>query len=373
VEPAFDVVVVGGGLVGAALGYELARSGARTLLVDRRDLGRATDAGAGILSAETTVVDDDAWFELAMAAARHYRELVPALTEAGARDPGYTTCGSLRVAFREWDDEVFSTTTELIERRVGAAVKRVTDDEARVMFPPLGPTRGALYNPHAARVDGRLMCGALLDAGRHHGLSLRTGGVSRLAVEDGSVGAVETERDRITCGAVVVAGGAWTPELGAQLGIVLPVAPMRGQILHVRLEGVETAGWPIVAPVLSYYVVPWPGGRLAVGGTMEPEAGFDARPTAGGIQGLLSEVTQLAPGLGDATFLEVRVGLRPVALDDAPILGRLPGVTNAFVATGHGANGLLLGPYSARLVASAVLGQPAPELDRFSAARFTSG
>jgi D-amino-acid dehydrogenase len=106
---------------------------------------------------------------------------------------------------------------------------------------------------------------------------------------------------------------------------------------------------------------------------MEPEAGFEARPTVGGVHGLISEVVQLAPALAAATFLEVRVGLRPVAADDAPILGRLPGLDNAFVATGHGANGLLLGPHTAHLVAAAVLGPDPRELEPFSPSRFSPG
>jgi D-amino-acid dehydrogenase len=370
-DPAFDVVVVGGGLVGAALGYELAGAGARTLLVDRRDPGRATDAGAGILSPETIAVEDDAWFALAMAAGAHYRELVPALSATGAEDTGYRECGSLRVAFREWDDDLFETTAALIRARAGDVVRPISDDEARAMFPPLGPTRAVLHNPRAARVDGRQITRALVAAARHRGLFLRTGDVTRLHRAGSRVVTVETDRETVDCGAVVVAGGAWTPALGSQLGCMLPVSPVRGQIVHLRLERTDTDGWPVVQPVLSYYVVPWPEGRLAVGGTMEPEAGFEVRSTAGGVRGLLSEVLQLAPGLGSATFLEVRVGLRPVSADDAPILGQLPGLENAFVATGHGANGLLLGPYSARLVAEAVLGRTPSELAPFSPSRFS--
>jgi D-amino-acid dehydrogenase len=370
VADGYDVVVVGGGLVGASLGYELATAGARTLLVDRHDVGRATDAGAGILSPETIAVDDDAWYALAVAAGEHYRALVPALVATGADDVGYEECGSLRVAFREWDDDLFASTAAVIAARAGGVVQPVSDDEARTMFPPLGPVRAALHNPRAARVDGRLMTRAVLHGARVRGVFRRTGSVTGVVCDGDRVVAVETDRARVPCGAVVVAGGAWTPELGAQLGVELPVAPMRGQIVHLRMEVGSTASWPILQPVLSYYAVPWPDGRVAVGGTMEPDAGFDVRVTAAGVHGLLSEITQLAPGLGDATLADVRVGLRPVSVDDSPILGALPGLANAFVATGHGANGLLLGPYSARLVARAILGDPVPELASFSPIRF---
>jgi D-amino-acid dehydrogenase len=187
------------------------------------------------------------------------------------------------------------------------------------------------------------------------------------------VTAVHSGRDSIPCDAVVIAGGAWTPALATRLDVDIPVRPVRGQIVHLRLPLVETGAWPIVSPILSQYLVPWPDGRVVVGATVEPDAGFDARPTAAGMRQLFSEMLRLAPGLADATFLEVRAGLRPVSADDAPVLGRLPGWENAYVCTGHGANGLLLGPYSARLVADQVTGSPPPtDLTPFGVERFAT-
>jgi D-amino-acid dehydrogenase len=178
----------------------------------------------------------------------------------------------------------------------------------------------------------------------------------------------------VTSDAVVIAGGAWTPAVADQLAVHIPVAPVRGQIVHVRLEGVDTDSWPIVSPLLSQYILPWPGGRLVVGATVEPDAGFDARVTAAGMRQLFGEMLRLAPGVGDATFVEIRAGLRPTSADDAPVLGRLPGWENAYVCTGHGANGLLLGPYSAHLVAALVAGRaPAMDITPFGVERFATG
>src|SRR5690349_10793228 len=101
-----DVVVVGGGLVGTACAYELARDGHRVTVVDRHDAGRATDAGAGILSPET-MSGPAPFVALAELAGEHYRTLVPQLADAGAPDPLYDVCGALRIAFREFDDSYF--------------------------------------------------------------------------------------------------------------------------------------------------------------------------------------------------------------------------------------------------------------------------
>src|SRR4051812_18933052 len=102
-----DIVVVGGGLVGAACAYELARDGHRVVVIDRHDTGRATDAGAGILSPETMGGLPAPFLDLADQGGAHYRSLIPALAEAGGPDPSYAVCGALRIAFRDFDDEAF--------------------------------------------------------------------------------------------------------------------------------------------------------------------------------------------------------------------------------------------------------------------------
>jgi D-amino-acid dehydrogenase len=144
--------------------------------------------------------------------------------------------------------------------------------------------------------------------------------------------------------------------------------PIRGQIVHLDVPGHDTATWPIVQPVFGYYMVPWNDRRVAVGATVE-DAGFEPHVTAGGVHEVLRETLRVMPGLASAQLREVRVGLRPASADDAPILGRV--LDDVYVATGHGANGLLLGPISGRLVADCVLDRESElDLAPFSPARF---
>ncbi len=140
------------------------------------------------------------------------------------------------------------------------------------------------------------------------------------------------------------------------LGVRIPVQPLKGQIVHLSLPDTDSRAWPIVQPVLGFYLVPWPDGRVSCGGTMEAAAGFDHRATADGLLQLLRECLRTAPGMAQATVAEVRVGLRPASLDGLPVVGRLPGWSNGYAATGHGAEGLLLGPFSARILAEQMLG-----------------
>jgi D-amino-acid dehydrogenase len=379
----YDVVVIGGGLAGSCVAYHCADAGARTLLVDRRDPGRATDAGAGILSPETNKHPLDAWDTLVRACGRYYPQLVAALSDRGASDSGYDRCGLLTLALADWDLDEFDSAARLIldrQDRHGPPAEgplcEVSPDEAKALYPPLGRVTRALWHPGAARVDGRLMNAAVLAAAGARGLATMTGDAS-LVLAGGRVDAVDVAGERVPCGGAVIAGGAWSEVFAAPLGCDLPVAPARGQIVHLQVPGGGTGAWPILQPLLGMYQVPWPDGRVAVGATVEPEAGFDPRPTAAGLRLVFSEVLRVAPGLADAGLVEVRVGLRPVSVDDLPIVGPVPGWANVHVATGYGANGLLLSPYCGRGVAEAALGRPADAvLAPFGAGRFplaTSG
>jgi D-amino-acid dehydrogenase len=358
-KPGFDLAVIGGGLVGLCLAYEALGAGARVVLFDRGDRGRATDAGAGILAAEAaclTKPDNQPWRELATASARHWRDLVGELGAQGAPDTGFAECGYLLVSYRPGDDQAMEWAARALAEHCGPAATEVPAEQARSMFPVLGPLRRCLWLPQAARVDGRRAAAAVRQAAARRGLEVRAEAVEALSFSGRRALGVRVGGEEVPAGAVAVAGGAWSAELASQLGVSLPVGPQKGQIVHLELPGADTAGWPVVQPVLGHYLVAWPGGRVACGGTVEPAAGFDARPTAGAARELLSECLSVAPGLAQASLLELRAGLRPASADELPVLGRLPGWDNVFVATGHGANGLLMGPYSAKLVAAQALG-----------------
>ena len=367
-----DVAVVGGGLVGTALAYELVGLGADVVLVDRHHPGRATDAGAGILSAETTWNPDAAWFSFGMAAAAHYRSLIARLADDGGPDTGYAQCGLLLVANEPGEDDWFATQADLALARSPDVVSEVTPDQATALFPLLGQVRRALHNRAAARIDGRLITAALLEAALRRGLRRLDATVTALRLSGDRVVGIDTDAGAVSCGAVAVAGGAWSPPFGEQLAVSLPVRPAKGQIVHMQLPASPDSGqWPIVSPVLTHYLVAWPGGRVACGGTYEPDALFDIRPTVAGLAELLRGCLALAPGLGQATVVDVRVGLRPASVDGLPVLGPVPGWNGIQVVTGHGTEGLLLGPYSAALVARGLLGEPVPgELRPFAVDRF---
>jgi D-amino-acid dehydrogenase len=213
------------------------------------------------------------------------------------------------------------------------------------------------------------MAAALRSAATARGVGFVNGTVHGVAAGMDGVGtgrhvtSLEVEgHHNVEGAALAVAGGAWTAAMGEWLGQQLPVGPTKGQIVHLGVEA-DTGDWPIVQPLLTHYLVPWPGGRVACGGTFEPGAGYSVGVTAAGLAELLRECLIIAPGLADATYRETRVGLRPTSADDHALVGAIPSWSNVWVATGHGANGLLQGPYSARVLAHRIAGTGLPDVE----------
>ena len=371
----YDAIVIGGGVVGASTAYHLVRAGVRTLLVERRDAGRATDAGAGILSTAANADDPDPVERFEARAAGYYPALVEHLGADVADDTGYAVCGSLTVAIEE--DELAHL------RQIMAGVRRwraakdhgygeVGPTEAKALFPPLARVEGAIHCGRGARVDGRLLASALLRAAKTRGLEVRDAPVEEVVVERSGVRGVRSGGERIACEHVVIAAGAWSRALGGRLGIEIPVEPQRGQIVHLGLAGVDTGAWPIVLAFRGHYIVPWTDGRVVVGATRETGSGFAPHTTAAGVVEVLTEALRVAPGLAEAEIREIRVGLRPASRDGLPILGPVPGIPSLLLATGHGAVGLQLGPYSGKVVAGMIAQSEAEtEIRPFSLARFT--
>jgi D-amino-acid dehydrogenase len=358
---AHDVVVIGGGIVGAALALHTTERGMRTLLLDASRPGRASDAGAGIVSPATNTRDGEAWFALASAAAAAYPALVDRLAAAGVGDTGYRRVGELVVAMRPAEaEQLVAEAPRLIRRSPALALVDAADAIRR--YPVLGTPLAALYAPDAAQVDGRLLTAGLVTAAHRAGATIERAEVGGLLLAGQRVVGVRADGDEIAAGTVVIAGGAWSASLADELGLPARVAPQRGQIAHLRTGRDDVGSWPVLAAVADHYQVPWPDGRVAVGATRETGSGFDARVTAGGVCQVLTDALRLAPGLANAELAEVRVGLRPLTADLLPLLGPLPGWDGVFVAAGHGPTGLTLGPFTAGLVADLVTGEP-PAID----------
>ena len=377
----YDAIVIGGGIVGMSTAYHLVCGGASTLLIDRKDTGRATDAGAGILSPATNTRDPDPWLRLASLAVKYYPGLIQNLRAEQDGETGFATCGMMIVAVSDDERQPFAIARQRIFNRrtrrgepAAADLYEISSEEARSRFPALADVQGAIYYREAARVDGRRLTAALRRAAEARGLAVQHAGVERLHTRNDAVTGVITDGRTIPAGRVAIAGGAWSHAFGRQLNVHIPVEPQRGQIIHLGLPATtDTSSWCIITALRGHYMVPWPDNRVVVGATRETGSGFAPRTTAAGVREVLSEALRVAPGLAAAEIREIRVGLRPCTEDLLPVLGPVPSTRNVYLATGHGPTGLQLGPYSGKLIADLMLNKDlTTDIDPYQITRFLS-
>ncbi len=347
----YDCIVIGGGIVGAAAARALAARGRRILLLDRgMPGGEASGAAAGMLAPQIEASADDPLLPLALAARDRYPELVAELDRRTGVNVGYRTGGITLVAFGEARAAELKAQVDA-QRAMGLDAEWLDRPALARRHPGIGPAAtGALLAPRDACVNNVTLTAALLaDAARYGAEIADHEEATEVVITARRVVAVATARRRYSTGAAVVAAGAWSPALKG-LPRRLPVEPVRGQMALVTWPPREPAGILFGRHV---YVVPR-GDDALLGSTME-RAGFEKDTTAGGLAHVFEETAALLPALLAQRVRSVWAGLRPMTPDGRPLIGVDPEVARLVYATGHGRNGILLGPLTGEIVRDLVL------------------
>jgi glycine oxidase len=363
-----DVLVVGGGIIGTLCALDLARRGLAVTVVERGRPGReASWAGAGILSPIYPWRYPDALGHLVQRSLLLYPDLVRDLMAVSGVDPQLRRTGLVIPVFRaaEWADLAPALPWST---RFGWRAERLSAAETMAVEPCLSErVAGAVYWPNVAQVRNPRLARAAEVAARAAGVTFRTGeDVTGFTREGDRVVAVHIGAGRLAAGRFLLAAGSWSGELGAQAGLDLPVAPVKGQILLLR----DAPGR--LKRIIKHdraYLVPRADGRVLVGATMEM-AGFDRRTTLEALHFLSGALLDLAPPLAGAEVERHWMGFRPGTPDGLPYIGRAPGVDNLYVATGHYRNGVILAPATAEAVGCLIAGEAPPvSLEAFAVDR----
>ncbi|MGQ9370595.1 glycine oxidase ThiO [Azospirillum sp. ST 5-10] len=351
-----SVAVIGGGIVGLAVGWRLAGAGCRVDVFDAGTAGRgATWAAAGMLAAN---VEAEPGEQALLPLCRLSQSLWPAfaaeLEAASGQAVDLRGEGTLVIA-QTADDMARLRHHHAFGRSLGLTLEWLSGAETLRREPHLRPgLGGALFSPEDGQVDNRKVAAALVTAFRRAGGTLHEGrAVAEVTVAGGRATGVVVDGARHPADRVVLAAGAWSRRIpGVPAEALPPVRPVKGQMLALRMDPAA----PLLRHVVwtsNTYLVPRRDGRLIVGATVE-ERGFDERLTAGGVYALLEGVWRAVPGVEELPIDEMWVGFRPGSRDDAPVLGPTP-VENLVLATGHHRNGILLAPVTADAVARHVL------------------
>ncbi|MFT4415493.1 NAD(P)/FAD-dependent oxidoreductase [Fredinandcohnia humi] len=353
-------IVIGAGILGASTAYHLAKSGEQVIIIDRQDKGQATDAAAGIVCPWISQRRNKAWYNLAKSGAKYYATLIKELENDDETNTGYKKIGAISL---HTDQEKLDKMEErACNRRENAPeigeITRLTVNETQNQFPPLLERYSSVKISGAARVNGRALRNALIQAAKKHGAVFRTGSAS-LVTNDKNIVGVKVNEEVINANRVIVTAGVWANDILKPLGINFLVSFQKAQIVHLQIEDTETDNWPVVMPPNDQYILAFEGGRVVVGATHENEKEItDTRVTAGGLYEIFDKALAVAPGLSDATILETRVGFRPFTADFLPVIGPIPSYEGLYVANGLGASGLTIGPYLGMQLAKLVNGEP---------------
>lgn len=354
-----DVAIVGGGAIGCSVAYHAARRGARVVLLEAERLGSGSSGAlAGMLSGQGELEPPGPFLDLMLLGRDRHRKLSEELGEATGIDPGYLWDGALRTA-TDGAAEEFLASVYRLQKAEGLGAEWLTGDEARELEPALSPkVTAGLYLPDDGQVNPPQLVQALARGAVLRGAEVQEATrVSAFLVDGDRVTGVRTTRGEVSARTVVLAGGAFSNLLSEQLGVRLPLYPVKGQMLVTNM-------WPppITANVWdadNFYVVPKKDGRVIIGATEEP-AVHDRRTTLSGVARLSQAAVGLIPGLSDALFVGTWGGLRPGTPSGRPMLGPVEGWEGLLLATGHFRNGVLLSAVTGEIVSSLALGEKTP-------------
>lgn len=385
----YDVIVIGGGVIGASLTYYLSKLNQRVLQLERGDLCSGS-AGAtdGYITPHTK--QPGYHLDLALKSCELYETLAQDL-ESDIDIELDLHCGGIQACEDEMQWDLISQNARAFDEGSGFHVEMLDIEEARRLEPALSPKlRGALYSDVASSVNPFRLTQAYVDAAKKFGAQLRIQcEVTALLEDGGRIVGVETSQGSFYAGTVVNCCGSWGGQLAKLAGLDLPVVPKRGQIIVSEpvapmLNTVMQTG---IYPIIKYHPelitdervfrlgLAWgieqtKDGTLLIGGTREL-VGFDRGNTLEGIEAVLKQAIVYIPALRELKFIRAFSGLRPRTPDGLPILGRVKSRPGFAMCCGHEGDGIALAPITGKLMAEELtFGKTSFPIDACRAERF---
>lgn len=348
-----NVAIIGGGLIGMMSAHYLAKNGRKVTLFDRSATGSESSwAGGGILSPLYPWRYPQAVTDLAKVSQAHYPALAKMLCEETGIDPEWRQSGLMMLNLDSSEREEAVAWAQ----RNGYELHLIDAGEAVQLQPGLGSMESeSVWMPNIAQIRNPRLLKALRLLIEREGVELVEGHeVTEIQVVDSRVVGVIAGGDSYAAEQVVVAGGAWSGQIMASLGIELPVSPVKGQMLLYQappglLEHI----------ILSedHYLIPRADGRILAGSTLE-HRGFDKQTTAEALAELSEYAQRILPAIASYPVERQWAGLRPGTSDGVPFIGPCPGVEGLFVNAGHYRNGVVMGLASVELLVDMMLKRP---------------
>lgn len=354
-----DIIVIGGGVIGCSIAYELAIRGAAVQVFEREQIaGGASGAAAGMLAAQAEFITEASLLQLALKSRAMFPRLVKELKSRTGLEVGLIEHGLLRIARDSENAAKYSAYAEQ-QRQLGLIADWLGPGETQELEPSLtGIFTGSLHLPRDSQVIAPQLTFAYAAAAKSLGAEFREySEVQQLLYDGGRISGVRIRDEVIACRQVVVASSIQSSRLLQSAGYDLPLYPVKGECIAVR-----PTGPPLRRTIYTdrCYLVPKANGELLIGATVKPGR-VDSQVRLDGISTLIDEARQLIPALDQAEWLRCWSGLRPQTQTGLPYMGEHPEIEGLFIAAGHYRNGILLSPITGAIIADLIEAKPPAE------------
>ena len=365
------ITIVGGGVMGMSCAWRLAQRGIQVTLLEQGTLGKeASSAAIGALW-PSSMPTPGPLQRLHHESLRQYPHFVKELSETTQRSIGYMRRGKFELVT---SDRHLTQALKEVESASGSrsapegtpehqpVMEWLSPDEARQLEPHVAVGEfGALICHRSAQIDVSDMLAALESACRQSGVEIRPN-TKVLSVDlDAARPTVRLTDGEIEGDRLLICAGNGTPTLSQRLERVAPIRPIKGQAMLISTRQ------PVISHIVkneAIFLVPWPDGRILVGSTTEPEAGFDISNTVSGVQFLTHGAISTCPPLADARIESIWAGLRPTGPKRKPLMGPLPERSNVYLCAGHFKVGIGMAPLAADLMTRWILDETVTDDER---------
>jgi glycine/D-amino acid oxidase-like deaminating enzyme len=381
-----DVIIIGGGIMGCSIAWQLCKFGRKVLVLERKDVA-AGSAGAtdGVVGYHTKKPGPQ--MDLAVQSIAMFRTLADELGEDVEFD---FTAGGMQPAEDRMQYDLLSEIASE-QRRSGVDIRMISGDEARSLEPNLADdVYGALYCPTSGKVNPLKLTNAFARAAKRLGAVILTETeVTGMIIRDGAVKGVRTGHGDYYSDVVVDACGSWAGQIAKMAGLNLPVTPRKGQlavtepvdffmratvqcarynIIKFRPEAVRDQRALKLGASLS--IEQTENGGMIIGSTRE-FAGYEKENTFEAIDVMMKRAIRFFPALENVDIIRFFSGFRPYTPDGLPMLGETAPLHGFYMAAGHEGDGIALSPITGKLIAELIAeGKPSYRIDEFSPNRF---
>lgn len=367
-----NVVIIGCGVIGAAIAYNLSQvKGLNITVFDQQPPAKAsTGAALGVLMGVISQkIKGKAW-QMRQTSIQRYETLIPELEALTGRQIPFNRQGILSLCLEEEDLTAWEKLRE-IRQSQGWQLEIWDIAKLKNICPQVNNAKitGAVYSPQDRQLDPTALTLALVEAAQHNGVTFKFG-VTVLDAQTPEISpqlkTIETTEGKITADWFIVAAGLGSTPLTAKLNQMVDIRPVLGQALHLSLG--HPLGNPDFQPAITgndVHIVPCRAGILPatpatdywVGATVEfPSNGDEITPDQELLEFVRQQAIAFCPELAQATIIRTWSGLRPRPEGrPAPVIGKLPGFNNVLLATAHYRNGVLLAPATAEAIRELLL------------------